>query len=83
MESGWSILGFMLLVEMGIRPSRRAPVRERPVSSETQRSNEVASTSLAFYAAIAADPRRARRVRAAFPRGDERRPGAAGRGPRA
>jgi O-antigen/teichoic acid export membrane protein len=50
----WSILGFMLLIEMGIRPAVSRQFANALFRGETERSNEVASTSLAFYAAIAA-----------------------------
>jgi O-antigen/teichoic acid export membrane protein len=49
----WSILGLMLLVEMGVRPAVARQFTNALFRGETERSNEVASTSLAFYGVIA------------------------------
>lgn len=49
----WSILGFMMLVEMGIRPAVGRQFANALFRGEVDRSNEVASTALAFYGLIA------------------------------
>jgi len=48
----WSILGFMLLVELGIRPAVMRQFTSALFKDEVDRSNEVASTAFAFYLLI-------------------------------
>lgn len=49
----WSILGFMLLIEMGIRPAVSRQFTNALFRGDVERSNEVASSSLVFYGVIA------------------------------
>ncbi len=49
-----SILGFMILVEMGIRPATVRQYTSFLFSGDERRANELVSTSLAFYGALGA-----------------------------
>ena len=48
-----SILGFMILVEMGIRPATVRQYTSFLFSGDERRANELVSTAMAFYAALA------------------------------
>jgi O-antigen/teichoic acid export membrane protein len=49
----WSILGLFLLVEMGVRPGLTRQFTDALFRGEVVRSNQIASSALAFYFAIA------------------------------
>ncbi|MGI9432306.1 MAG: lipopolysaccharide biosynthesis protein [Myxococcota bacterium] len=48
----WSILGFMLLLEMGVRPALTRQFTDAFFRNEIRRSNEIASSGLCFYLTI-------------------------------